>query len=108
MLQICPVERRMGISVVAAVPDAQRPLLPLLDNSFYLLLASMEPGHPQGECPYYTRPSVYSRDIPLAGVLVVPLMIILQPVHVRTILHPLPVPRPGSCHDRQVWLRLPG
>jgi len=28
------------------------------------------PGHLQGECPYDTRPGVYRRDIPLAGVLV--------------------------------------
>src|SRR5579872_7001674 len=28
-----------------------------------------KPGHPQGECPYYIPPVVYSRGIPLAGAL---------------------------------------
>src|SRR5579872_91977 len=37
------------------------------DTSFGCI--NREPGHPQGECPYDTRPGVYRRDIPLAGVL---------------------------------------
>jgi len=36
----------------------------------YVGSGTQSPGHPQGECPYYIRLGVYSRDIPLAGVLV--------------------------------------